>query len=289
MISGYWGEVVARQHAVPTDRPLDELTAELTGMLGSPDPRVRHEVALPVLLTWLERGVYDDLLLGLGDGIASGLQTGLGEAGTPSVFRRSLSALVLAACVDRDTEQSLLGPTPVLTWGDRVMTWLPREQDLRAHVPGQGLVHAVAHGADALGALARSRHLERLELTVVLDVVADRLLDLGPARLLGGEVDRLAEATMQVLRRDLLGLDVLEPWVNRIAAGAVPVQRSLDEDPYQGAAEAQAFLRSLHLQLALAPAPPKVRSDLLLVLIEALRGSNAPLLVAPHQAGVTHG
>lgn len=288
MISGYWGDVVARQLAVPTDRPLDELTAELTGMLGSPDPRVRHELALPVLLTWLERGAYDDLLLGLGDGIASGLQSGIGETGTPSVFRRSLSALVLAACVDRDTERSLLGPTPVLTWGDRVMAWLPREQDLRAHVPGQGLAHALAHGADALGALARSRHLEQLELTVVLDVIADRLLDLGTARLLGGEVDRLAEATMQVLRRDLLGLDVLEPWVNRIAAGAVPVQHSLDEDPYQGVADAQGFLRSLYLQLALAPAHPDVRSDLLLVLIEALRTSNAPLLVAPRPVGMTH-
>ena len=51
-----------------------------------------------------------------------------------------------------------------------------RERDLRGFVAGKGWAHAVAHGADALGALARSRQSGRLELTVLLDVVADRLL-----------------------------------------------------------------------------------------------------------------
>lgn len=289
MVSGFWAEVVARDFAVPTDRPLTDLTAELTRLLGAPDPRERHEVAVAVLLTWIDRGVYDDLLPGLGDGIARGLDVGLGEQDTASVFRRSLCAVVLAACIDRDSERpggrDLLTADQVLGWGDRVMTWLLRERDLRAFVPGQGLAHAVAHGADALAALARSPRCGELELTVVLDVVADRVLTEAPQRFLGGEVDRLAEAVLHVLRRDLLGLDVLEPWVNRIAAEAVPVQRSLDEDPYLRPADAQAFLRALHLQLALAPQPPAVRSDLLLVLIDALRRTNGAVLVDPGPEG----
>ena len=38
--------------------------------------------------------------------------------------------------------------------------------------------------------------------------------------LANGELDRLAIATLQLLRRDLLPLTVLEPWVNRVASAA---------------------------------------------------------------------
>ena len=41
METGYWQQVMAAGLSVPTDRPLDELTAELTGLLGSPDPAGR--------------------------------------------------------------------------------------------------------------------------------------------------------------------------------------------------------------------------------------------------------
>ena len=51
-------------------------------MLGSTDPDLRDGVAYPVLATWIERGVYDDLLAGLGDGMAAGMTIGLGQIGT---------------------------------------------------------------------------------------------------------------------------------------------------------------------------------------------------------------
>ena len=47
-----------------------------------------------------------------------------------------------------------------------------------------------------------------------------------------------------------------------------------DRDPHLAGGNAEAFLRALHLQLALAPHPPEVRSDLLLVMVDALRTSN---------------
>jgi hypothetical protein len=80
--TSYWERVHATGLDVPTDRALDDLTAELTRMLGDPDPATRDGVALPVLRTWLERGVYDDLLAGLGDGMATGLAVGIGESDT---------------------------------------------------------------------------------------------------------------------------------------------------------------------------------------------------------------
>ncbi len=277
MVSAFWEDVLANGLKVPTSRPLDDLTAELTTMLGSTDPQQRDALALPTLATWVEEGVYDDLLSGLGDGIAAGLSVGLGTTEADSVFRRSFSVLVLAEIIDRDTTQDLLTKEQVLVWGDRIMTWLLRERDLRGFVPVKGWAHAVAHGADALGALARSPKFGRLELTVLLDVIADRLLMEGMGYLVHGESDRLALATMHLLRRNLVSLEVLEPWVARLAAAATPAGPP-DQDPFLTAGNVQDYLRALHLQLALAPAHPAIRTDLLLVLIEALRRTNAVYL-----------
>ena len=108
MSIGYWDQVQAAGFEVPSDRPLDDLTAELTTMLGSTRPEVRDGTAFPALATWIDKGVYDDLLIGLGDGMVAGLAVGLGESGTDTVFRRSFSALILAACLERDNERHLL-------------------------------------------------------------------------------------------------------------------------------------------------------------------------------------
>jgi Protein of unknown function (DUF2785) len=272
MESAFWDRVVAEGHKVPTDRPLPDLTAELTAMLGDPDPRLRDGIAYPVLATWLSEGVYDDLLQGLGDGMAAGLLVGIGERDTDTVFRRSFSALVLADCVSRDNERHVVPSDTILRWGDRAAGWVIRERDVRGYVDGKGWAHAVAHGADVLAVLARSDALGRLELTVLLDVIADRVLAEGD-RLLHGEDDRLALATMEVLRRDAVGLDVVEPWLTRIADSARP-DFDRDGDLYALAGNAQPFLRALHLQLALAPRPPVNRADLLLTLIERLRSAN---------------
>jgi hypothetical protein len=274
MSGSYWKQVHAGGLAVPTDRPLDDLTAELTRMLGSPDPAQRDGTAYPTLATWIDRGVYDDLLSGLGDGMAMGLQVGLGETGTDSVFRRSFSVLVLGECIARDNARQLMSGGKILEWGDRVATWLMRERDLRGFVPGNGWAHAVAHGADALGTLAESPHLSTNELTVVLDVIADRLLLPVDRLFTAGEPDRLALATMKVLRRNRVPLRVLEPWIARLAAAATPRSSHDDHDPYLAGGNAEAFLRSLYLQLSLGPLPPEVRSDLLLVVVDALKETN---------------
>ena len=279
MSGSYWRNVVEDDFEVPADRPLDDLTAELTRMLGSTDPAVRDGTAYPALATWTARGVYDDLLSGLGDGMAAGLTVGLGENGTDSVFRRSFSVLVLGECLARDNVAGLLPGGKILDWGDRVATWFLRETDVRGFVPGKGWAHAVAHGADALVSLAESPHLHTNELTVVLDVLADRLALPPGAVFTAGEPDRMAAATMAVLRRNLVPLRVIEPWIARIA-GTAAQRTPSDVDPFLARGNAQAFLRALYLQLSLAPAPPDVRSDLLLVLVDALRRTNPHDLAA---------
>lgn len=254
----------------PPEHRLSDLTADLTRMLGDPDPYVRDGIAYPFLATWTEHGVYDDLLAGLGDGMCAGLEVGIGEQGTDTVFRRSFSALVLAECIDRDTRVRRQPPTRIMQWGDRLAAWYVRERDLRGFVPGKGWAHAAANGADALGALARSPYFGATELTVLLDVVADRVLDPETPALLHGEPDRIAHAVMEILRRDRVPLSVVEPWVRRLESGA-RARATAGSDPYAATGNAQAVLRALYLQLTISPRHPAIRPDLLLSLVASLR------------------
>jgi hypothetical protein len=209
--------------------------------------------------------------------MAAGLTVGLGEQGTDSVFRRTFSVLVLAECIDRTNTEDLVPASKLMEWGDRVATWYLREKDVRGFVPDKGWAHAIAHGADAIGVLARSPHLGRNELTVLLDVIADRVLIETPAPLTSGEPDRLAHATMAILRRRLVPLRIIEPWLARITAAAT-MTGAPDVDPYRTTANPEAFLRALHIQVAFAPEPIDVRADLLLDLVAALRTTNAAYL-----------
>ena len=74
-----WRHVSAADFRVPADRNLSDLTAERPSSSAPPVPS-SESWRLEVLCTWIERGVHDDLLPGLGDGIATGLLTGIGES-----------------------------------------------------------------------------------------------------------------------------------------------------------------------------------------------------------------
>jgi hypothetical protein len=199
---------------------------------------------------------------------------GLGATDDDTVFRRSGSGRVLTECLARANSQRLLSADVILRWGDAIATWLIRERDTRAYVPGKGWAHALAYGADAIGELARSPLLGTTELTVLLDVLADRVLTDGAPPLVSGELDRIAGACRSIVLRGLVPLAVVEPWLARIAAHATPTGVTSEVDPYVATYNAQTFLRNLHLHLELGrPAVPH-RADLLLTVVEALRASN---------------
>lgn len=289
MQQSYWERVVAEGFRLPQGAALDQLTIELVTMLGDADPHVRDDIAYSVLQTWIKEGVYDELLIGLGDGLALGLRKGLGEDGTSSVLRRSFSAGVLADVIARENITHSLHPAAVLTWADQAVAWLLAERDLRGWIPAQGWANAVIHGADVLGALSASRHLGADELPVLLDVVAERLSTSTPHRFTADEGQRLSYATMSVLHRDLISIDALEGWLERLAVA----WRDESTYPAPGAiarANTVDYLRALHLQLLLGvqrtPAQnaasttkimPTSRSDLLIALQRTLR-STAPWL-----------
>lgn len=282
MAGGFWQRVLESEMAVPDDRPLPELTAELVTMLGSADPVERDEVAYGVLSTWLADGVYDDLLVSFGDSICNGLRVELGSLEGDAVFRRSFSALVLASCVERDNAAHLVPVDVALRWAERAIEWFTRERDLRGWIEGKGWAHTMAHGADLVTALGRSRHLDADQLGVLLDVVAERLTTHATRVLVDGEDDRLAYAVLTVLQRNLLDSGWLEDWVETLAAAAEVGQSPLEKPagPTFAARNTSNFLRALyaHISIGISPqdAPldfvemPACRPDVLLALLQTI-------------------
>lgn len=236
-----WREVSASGFPVPADASLSELATELTEMLGDPDEVVREHTALTTLTAWLERGEFDDLLPGLGDGMVAGLRTGRGPA------RRGCSAVVLGRCIARDDAERRVPAEQVLTWGDRLITWWLVERDARA----------LARGAEALAALAHHPACSRAELTVLLEVIGERAVGVTD----NATSDALALATLVILRRDLVPFNALDGWLDRLPA-------------------APAYLRSLYLYLGLVPDPPPERADLLLLVVARLRTLHPELRTA---------
>jgi hypothetical protein len=251
-----------------------ELTPELLGWLGSTDPELRDEFAYRILAAWIERGQYgSDQLRTMAKQMTANLEAGLGEQGTDSVYLRTYSVLILMEIVAFDNANPFLDQADLDGFLEAALGYLLRERDLRSWVPGPGWANAIGHTADLLMMLARSPHLGATELQRILDAIADRLLTPAPAVFVHHEDERLAYATLNVLRRNLVDRNWLVAWLDRFTAA--PGQESW-RAAYASEAESAArvnvtaFLRSLYFQLILTESPPpdaQRTSDAVLVTI----------------------
>lgn len=201
-----WARVCADGFAVPSDRPLAELLAELSAMLRSPDPAVRDRQAYSTLATWIGRGV-----LGKNELRALGAEMAARFA-DPEIQARTFAPLILASIVSVGVFEP--------AWVPPFERWYVAEEDLRGYDEKLGWLHAVAHGSDLLGALALIPAVEPL-----------RMLELGIGRLLTPteyvlrdlEDDRLGSALAATLTRtDLTEADAvawLEPAIRGVVLG----------------------------------------------------------------------
>ncbi|WP_433164965.1 DUF2785 domain-containing protein [Kribbella sp. CA-247076] len=217
-----WDRVRADDYAVPTDRPLTELVAELSGLLRSPDPAVRDTQAYAVLATWIGRGVLStDQLTGLGDEMVS-------RFGDPEIQARTFAPLILDSIVSAGVFEP--------TWVPPFERWYVAEEDLRGYDGKLGWLHAVAHGADLLGTLGLHPAVEPVQM---LRLGIGRLLTPTPYVLRDLEDDRLGYALAVTLTRDDLSETDAVEWLD-------PVVRVLATPPADGfAPEVSNTIRTL--------------------------------------------
>ncbi|WBQ04896.1 DUF2785 domain-containing protein [Kribbella sp. CA-293567] len=219
-----WAQVRANGFAVPAGRPVDELVAELSGMLRSPDPVVRDGQAYSTLATWIGEGVLDtDALRALGDEM-------VGRFADPEIQARTFAPLILDAIVS----EGVFEPA----WVPPFERWYVAEEDLRGFDPKLGWLHAVAHGSDLLGALARVPAVEPVQM---LRLGVGRLLTPTEYVLRDLEDDRLGVALGVALTRPDLSKEDALGWLD-------PAVRAVVTTPTAGfAPEISNTLRTLRV------------------------------------------
>jgi len=206
-----WRRVVEADYPVPADRTMADLVDELLAMLRSPDPVVRDTLAYSILARWISRGLVDDLLRPLGDTMTA-------RFNDLQIQARTFAPLILAEVVTRGAFSA--------DWLAAFHVWYAEERDVRGYDPHLGWLHAVAHGADLLGALARSPSLGAKDLAGLLDLAATRLLAPTDYLFSAWEDDRMAVAVAAVLTRPELtrtqALNWLAVVADRCAAAGWP-------------------------------------------------------------------
>lgn len=219
-----WAQVRADGFAVPTDRPLADLVAELSLMLRSPDPAVRDTQAYSTLATWIGKGVLSaEQLRALGDEMA-------GRFGDHEIQARTFAPLILDAIVSAGVFEP--------TWVPPFERWYVAEEDLRGHDSKLGWLHAIAHGSDLLGALGLFPAVEPVEM---LRLGIGRLLTPTEHVMRDLEDDRLGFALSAALTRPDLSEADATSWLD-------PAVRAITMHDLGGiAAESSNTLRTLRV------------------------------------------
>jgi hypothetical protein len=261
----FWQSIARAQYAVPTNESPFALAKELSGFLGSPDPELRDELAFSILSAWLTGGASfteNELAVLQKDWLAN--------LRSDAVLKRSFSALCLASLAERDLKTPFLEADRYRELLDSALAYLASERDLRGYDPQTGWIHATAHTADLLAALARNPRLTPADQRNVLAAIARRLSTAGEV-FTQGEQDRLAQAVAAIVSRSDFDGAAFEAWLIELRASRRQAARTR---PLTSAALATHqndtyFLQALHVRLSAEPldgASEKARTAVLDVL-----------------------
>jgi len=212
----FWRDVAKHHYEVPVGESSGALAHELSGILGSPDPELRDDLAYSILARWIYRGNLDaDDVRKLADAWVTNLKDGIAESGTNSVLKRSFSALCLASIAERDLKTQVLDAPHYHRLVASAVLYLQAERDLRGYDAKLGWIHATAHTSDLLQALANNSRLTPEEGPQILDAVHSRLATAAEVYT-QGEQDRMAQAVLAVIRRTDFKVEVFDAWLARV-------------------------------------------------------------------------
>ncbi|WP_150271388.1 DUF2785 domain-containing protein [Paenibacillus tepidiphilus] len=199
--------------------PLDTFTLvqEMMNNIGSLDAELRDELIYTTLSHWIPDGALtaselEQLLAIVLD--PEHLLYKIGEADSDSVFTRSFSMLVLPLIIIKHREAPFLVSDQIHQIKESVFYNVREERDYRGYDEVKGWAHAVAHAADALDDLAQCSELGRDDLIAILGLAYDKMT-ITERVYSDGEDERMVNAIMSVLNRNILNQSEMEQWIER--------------------------------------------------------------------------
>ncbi len=209
----FWRAIAQSAYAVPAGESLPGLVAELSEYLASPDPELRDDIAYSTLTAWIyrQRIVPVELRRTLLAEWTANLTKDIGERDTDGVFRRSFSALSLGLLAIADNERPFLEQAEFDRLLTAALTYLEAERDVRGFDPTKGWMHSVAHTADLLKFLARSRYLQPAQQAAILAAISQKVAAVDGV-LTHGEDERLARAVVAIIGREDFDEAAFRAW-----------------------------------------------------------------------------
>jgi uncharacterized protein DUF2785 len=256
----FWQAIARNKYAVPEGESADALAGELSGLLASPDPELRDDLAYSILAIWIHRRnipLSETTLISLTDQWRNNLRDGLGESGTNSVLKRSFSALCLSAMAEREAQSPFMGADRYHALVVEAAAYLTSERDLRGYDANLHWIHATAHTADLLGALAKSPLLTRQEAASILAAVDNRLATASEVYT-QGEQDRLAAAVVAVIRRNDFDSSGFAAWLDRIKTEDRDVWTAITVESLARFQNHNYMLQAVEVHLSLEQESPRI-------------------------------
>ena len=215
----FWRAIVKNRYAVPDGQPVFPLLRELSGYVGSRDPELRDDLAYSITTIWIkhQKQISTGDLYSLLDDWQANLRTGIGETGNDGILKRSFSALSLVALAKRDLKMPFLGEERYRTFLANALAYLRDERDLRGFDPTLGWIHATAHTADLLAALAGNPLLRNVDQARLLDTISRRLSSAHEI-FTYGEQDRLSALAATIVARKDFDAPAFYNWLNALDA-----------------------------------------------------------------------
>jgi Protein of unknown function (DUF2785) len=213
----FWREIIKARFAVPAGQPIFLLLRELSTYLGSNDPELRDDLAYTIIDVWIkyQKNLSAEQLNVLADEWSANLRERIGESGNDSVLKRSFSALCLASLAERDLKMPFLGEQRYRQLLESGLAYLKDERDLRGFDPVLGWIHATAHTADMLAAIAENSLLHVDDQLRMLEAVATRLSSAHQIYAYG-EQDRLARVAATIALRKDCDTAIFEKWLSSL-------------------------------------------------------------------------
>lgn len=273
MDKDFWAALARNDYALPEGHTLDNLTGILFGYLRSTDPELRDDIAYEVYANWLKQERYErDVIRSHVDQLLSNLEKGIGETASDTVFLRAFSVLLLAEIVHNDNKKPLLNAAQVKTILEKGIWYLGAEKDPRGYVPVKGWAHALAHTADLMLVLARNRYIDAGGLWSILSTISNQMTRSTNYIYIQGEDERLANAVIEVFRRDTISLNQLEAWAKTFSRpdGKDWKGAYVEENRNRAYQNTRNILRSIYLAIVLQPEGFPEREEVARLFLNAL-------------------
>ena len=216
-------DIAKNEYAIPESVNPTQFVLASIPLLGESEGEFRERHVYGTLHRWIvseaidAQGLREIHLALLGE---ETLFSGIGEMGTDSAFLRAFAVLLPVPTLTMHRNQPYLSSTEIERTSIDLARYLREENDHRGYIsPENWWTHGVAHAADAVGQLFQCSELQIESIVLLLEAIAQAMSP-DTAVYAHEEDARMATAVLNLFKRDVLSLELIENWLTLVVPKA---------------------------------------------------------------------